>query len=282
VICAGTARAQVLAGTRFTDPATLIQNKSVQEHLDLTPDQVQKVFNVPILVRQQAEKEIEALKKIENAAEREAKKQALKKHTIAAGTKALQEVLKPEQLKRLQQIAMQMNDFQAFTVAEVKEKLKLTPDQQIKLKTIADDGTKAMRDIMVAGKAQGGGDFEKMWDKTRPARNKALANAVAVLTPDQKHIWQDMVGESFEFSLKRPGKTKIPQEGAPAPATAAQKADPDWVARRVQEWAPSAREKSFDRIGWQTELREATRLARWHNRGVFIFVVDGTLGTGRC
>jgi hypothetical protein len=57
---------------------------------------------------------------------------------------------------------------------------------------------------------------------------------------------------------------------------------PEWVARRVREWQPTAQERAWEKIGWAKDLREAERLAREHRRPVFLFTHDGHLGVGRC
>ena len=54
------------------------------------------------------------------------------------------------------------------------------------------------------------------------------------------------------------------------------------VERRVAELQPRADEKRFDEIGWAKDIREALRLARQHNRPVFLFTHDGRMNIGRC
>jgi len=56
----------------------------------------------------------------------------------------------------------------------------------------------------------------------------------------------------------------------------------EMVDRRVAEWEPSADEKQFDQIGWCTSLLEAEKLARQHNRPIFLFTHDGRMNVGRC
>jgi hypothetical protein len=272
---------QDLSRSRFTDPAVLIQNAAVRKHLELDPAVEQKAFQIPILIRQAAVDDAKALKQIADPQERERKKQELRRRTLEKGVAELKKILEPEDLVRLQQIALQMADFQAFETAEVKEKLKLTAEQQQKLQVIIQNGNEEMRQL-VARAGVGAGDVERMWAVTIPSRKKAMGEAVAVLNPDQQKTWQGMVGAPFDFSLERPGKELLPKGGGPPAATEQQKADPQWVAARVREWMPSGKEKSFDQIGWVTELCEATRLAKEHNRGVFIFVIDGKIATGRC
>ena len=55
-----------------------------------------------------------------------------------------------------------------------------------------------------------------------------------------------------------------------------------WVTKRVQDWQPSATERRFDEIGWVKDIRTAERLAKEHNRPVFLFTHDGHMAVGRC
>jgi hypothetical protein len=54
------------------------------------------------------------------------------------------------------------------------------------------------------------------------------------------------------------------------------------VDRRVADWQPTAEEKRFDQIGWCTSLLEAEKLAREHQRPIFLFTHDGRMNVGRC
>ena len=74
---------------------------------------------------------------------------------------------------------------------------------------------------------------------------------------------------------------------AASPSAAEEKriADADlvtWVTKRVQDWQPSAAERRFDEIGWVQDIRTAERLAKEHNRPVFLFTHDGHMAVGRC
>ena len=55
-----------------------------------------------------------------------------------------------------------------------------------------------------------------------------------------------------------------------------------WVHQRVRDWQPTAEDRRFDEIGWAADLREAQRLARQHDRPVFLFTHDGHMAVGRC
>jgi hypothetical protein len=54
------------------------------------------------------------------------------------------------------------------------------------------------------------------------------------------------------------------------------------VRQRVAELQPKAEEKRFDEIGWAKDIREARRLAKEHNRLVFLITHDGRMNIGRC
>ena len=54
------------------------------------------------------------------------------------------------------------------------------------------------------------------------------------------------------------------------------------VRQRVTELQPRTDEKRFDEIGWAKDIREALRMAKQHNRPVFLFTHDGRMNIGRC
>ena len=54
------------------------------------------------------------------------------------------------------------------------------------------------------------------------------------------------------------------------------------IDRQVADWQPTAEEKRFDQIGWCTSLLEAEKLARQHQRPIFLFTHDGRMNVGRC
>src|SRR5262249_54845933 len=54
------------------------------------------------------------------------------------------------------------------------------------------------------------------------------------------------------------------------------------VDRTIDAWQPTREERRIDDIGWAKDLRDARRLAREHNRPIFLLVHSGNLATGRC
>ena len=72
------------------------------------------------------------------------------------------------------------------------------------------------------------------------------------------------------------------QEKQSAPVVVADADVISWVDARVKERTPAAEDRRFDEIGWARDIREAQRLAKEHNRPVFLFSHDGRMNLGRC
>jgi hypothetical protein len=49
----------------------------------------------------------------------------------------------------------------------------------------------------------------------------------------------------------------------------------DFVAQQIAAWQPTPLERRLDQIGWAADIRHALRLAREHQRPVFLFTYDG-------
>jgi hypothetical protein len=58
--------------------------------------------------------------------------------------------------------------------------------------------------------------------------------------------------------------------------------DSDWVKKRLQDWQPTAKDRSWENIGWARSLSEALKLGKENGRPIFLFTHDGHLNVGRC
>jgi hypothetical protein len=61
--------------------------------------------------------------------------------------------------------------------------------------------------------------------------------------------------------------------------SAADEAEKDWTTRidkRIQAWQPTKEEHFLDQIGWAKDVRDALRLAKEHNRPIFLFTYSGS------
>jgi hypothetical protein len=148
----------------------LLQNKDVQKELGIDQDDVDKVPD--------------------------------------AVMEALGKVLKPEQMKRLKQIALQRRGNQALTDAKVQKTLKFTSEQKEQIETILKDSAKEMREMFGGGGRRGGGgggggarggNREEIQKKITALNEATKEKIDKVLTPEQKKKWKNMLGQPFKF-----------------------------------------------------------------------------------
>jgi hypothetical protein len=122
--------------------------------------------------------------------------------------KALESVLKPEQVKRLKEIALQQQGSRAFSDAKVQTALKISDEQKEKFKAVQDDAQKEMAELFPRRGAGGGGgerpNFEEMRAKFQKLNKETMKKMVAVLDADQKKTWTKMIGEPFEMKFDAP------------------------------------------------------------------------------
>ena len=48
------------------------------------------------------------------------------------------------------------------------------------------------------------------------------------------------------------------------------------IERRVRGWQPTKDERLLDQVGWASDLMEAKRLAKRHERPLFVFTYSGS------
>jgi Spy/CpxP family protein refolding chaperone len=181
--------------------ALLLANKSVQQELKADEAQAGKLN---ALAQDQMEKQREQFQKLQDLSpeERREKIQELNRTAGATLRKELEEILKPEQVKRFQQIQFQqMGVLGAATMPRVQETLNLTDEQRTKLRTIQEEQQESARQI----RESTGGDFAAAMTKMADLRKKTNEKALAVLTDSQKAAWKDLTGEPFEVRFE-PGQ----------------------------------------------------------------------------
>lgn len=112
----------------------------------------------------------------------------------------LKSSLTAAQFKRLSELRLQREGVGSLERTEIAEKLKLTTEQQAKIKTIAE----ANRPQFGGGNA--GGGERPTPEEMRARREKRTADTLAVLTPEQKTAWDGMQGAKFTFPEGGPGR----------------------------------------------------------------------------
>jgi len=201
-LLAGPAPAQ--PGRGFGGPGMLLRNKSVQEELKLDKDQIDKAGEA---LKKLGDDHKDDIAKLRDQNTSQEDKDAIRKKLAEETEKIEKDVLKPEQIKRLKQIQLQMRGVGAFQEEDVQKELKLTAEQKDDIKTIAGDVQKQVDDI----RKETGRDFSKfpdMMKKTREVNKDGLEKVNKVLNDDQKKNWKEMPREPFEvkFEFRAPGQ----------------------------------------------------------------------------
>jgi hypothetical protein len=183
---------------RMTGGWTMLRNKSVQHEIRATPEQARRLD--ALFKEMQAKGRDEATKAREVAPEdRGARFLEFQRGQQGLLRKGLADILKPEQVKRFDQIDVQQAGVGAFAMPRVARALRLTDDQKGQLQKINQE--------MFSGMRGAGGDFQKDTrppaDKVAEARAWGLAKSIAVLTDDQKATWRDLTGEPFDLKVER-------------------------------------------------------------------------------
>ncbi|MCE9546721.1 MAG: hypothetical protein K8T25_14675 [Planctomycetia bacterium] len=184
-------------------PVGLLSQKSVQEELKLTADQVSEVTKL-------AEKQRAARGAGGQDLSREERMKQYQERAKATET-AVAGILKPEQVSRLKQITLQVRGAMSFSSPEVAEALKLTDEQKGKVKTIQDDLMKEVREAFT------GEDRAASRTKVEAARKAATEKLTALLTAEQSDAWKKMTGEPFKGEIRQPERGRggrAPRGGA--------------------------------------------------------------------
>ncbi len=198
-LASGPARAQQRGGGGGGfggGPMFLLNQKSVQEELKLTDDQVKKI-------KELSDKQRESFRGLRDLSQEERRKKMTE--NTKANEKAVAEILKPAQVKRVKQISLQQRGAGALRDAEVAKSLNLTDEQKDKLKTIQEE-TRAVR-----GTGQRGDRSEEAQKKRAEARKATNEKLMGVLTAEQKTKLKELMGEPFKGEITRPqagGRTR--------------------------------------------------------------------------
>jgi Spy/CpxP family protein refolding chaperone len=179
--------------------AMILANKGVQQELKASDEQAKKLN---ALAEEIGEKNRGVFAKLQDLSqdERRAKMAEIARDTNTEVRKNLAEILKPEQVKRFEQIQLQqMGLMAAPDMPRVQETLKLTDDQKAKLAALQTEQREAMRELFSGG---GGGDRQAVGEKMAELRKKSSEKALAVLTDAQKSSWKELTGEPFEVRFE--------------------------------------------------------------------------------
>lgn len=165
----------------------LLRQPSVQRDLKITEGEGKKIHE--FATRQW--RKVRAMKDLSEG-ERTRKFEAMAKEN----EQFIKDTLKPEQRKRLNQIAMQVAGLLWVMRSDVAAELKLTDEQKQKIKDVHKEAHREAMDTLRS--AGGAGVKEEKFNELRMANRKRL---MTILTDEQKTKWKAMSGEKFTGQL---------------------------------------------------------------------------------
>jgi hypothetical protein len=157
----------------------LFYDKGIADELKLTPKDMEKAKKAAIEVTDRYQDKLDKAR----VRSKDAPEHWTEVVTEAAREtdKALAKVLKPAQMKRLEQIHRQAYFYQYLLDKKSTDLLKFTPEQKKKLSELAGEGGPGMSQ-----------QEKKEW----------VDKGLAVLTPEQKKAWETLVGPRYKFRTK--------------------------------------------------------------------------------
>jgi len=167
----------------------LLSQKSVQDELKLTEDQIKQVTA-------ETEKQRESRGALADLSREERQKKFAEQSQ--AGDKAAAGILQPDQLKRLKQISLQQRGGRAFSDPDVAQSLALTDKQKELASTIQQGAQSDLRELF-----QAGADGEAR-AKIREIQKKTSEKVLEILTPEQQTKWKELTGEPFKGEIQPP------------------------------------------------------------------------------
>lgn len=195
----------------------LLSIDAVKEEIELMPDQEDalKKFQEKREADREAQRSERPQFDFRNASEKEreeffAKRTKEREEENKKVEEQLEEILFPEQMDRLKQIAIQLQGLRALANSKVQEELKVTEKQKEELTGVFDGARDKMRSAMqglFSNRGDSGGDdggsredrFAKMRETMEKVGKEIEGEALDVLTSEQRKKFDEMKGEKFEM-----------------------------------------------------------------------------------
>jgi ribosome recycling factor len=176
----------------------LLMNKSVQEELKLDKESIEKITAAIGKVREDMKDDLAKLREQDTPRE---ERQAINKKLTEATTKAVADLVKPEQMTRVKQIQLQVQGLNAFNNPEVQKAVNLTDDQKEDIKKVNDEAGQKVRELFQD--AQGDQDkIREMRTKITAMTKENMEKVTKSLKPEQQKALKELLGAPFELKIE--------------------------------------------------------------------------------
>lgn len=195
----GGGRGAGMGGFGIQREVSLAGNPAVQKELGLNEEQAKEAEALATEFREELQKEFPAnFRELPQAERAEAMRELqAKTHKLADGyAPKLAKVLKPEQVKRLEEITVQAAGLGAFHFPAVQKALHLKDEQKKELTAIAEGVTAKIR--------ESAGEGAERVAAMQKIRKEAEEEATKILTEEQKKTFEELKGKPFDTAALRP------------------------------------------------------------------------------
>ena len=182
----------------------LLGREQVQKEMKLSEEQTTKVKEIVKKLGAEMQEQYTALREIEDRDQQRAKLTELRDQSDQKIREQLGDVVEREQVMRLYQIRMQVRAVvDSLANRYVSGRLELTDDQKNKLDEI-NKGVRAKQSEVYATLRDASDEQRsEAFQKLRKIRSDADAEALALLTAEQKAAFVEMKGEKIELQRRR-------------------------------------------------------------------------------
>lgn len=194
--------------------STLLRSERVREELDVSPEQLDELKKISQKATERVRNDFAEMQRLRDAGreERKAKFAQIAKNarTHAEDTsKEIERVLRPQQLARLKQMALQVHGVSALENEQIQNDLKLTEEQKKQLRALRDGVAERVRS---GGRPVSDEERKASREKLNALRKEREAKVLRILTAEQRARFEEMKGPKFDLNIlpSRPRSPRTP------------------------------------------------------------------------
>jgi hypothetical protein len=176
-------------------PPFIVFREKVLEELKVTDDQREKLMRLLMERIMETGPFLESLR--DDMPGREKKLEEHRKNAREKLARDLKDMLRPDQRDRLRQVTLQQEGAFALGREDVREGLKISPEQMKKFMAITRDLQAGVERLVK--EARSGGNPQEIRPKVERLRKEHAEKLEAVLTDAQRKEWKEMLGPPLEL-----------------------------------------------------------------------------------
>jgi eukaryotic-like serine/threonine-protein kinase len=178
-----------------SEQVSLLGQISVREHLEITPGQIESIDTF-------AERRRGAFRDFRSYRNKSREEmRTMFEQRVRETQQELSKLLEPEQLRRLNQISLQLRGTLAFSSPDVAAKIGLTDSQIAAIKKIHKDAYHALKN-RYRGPNQDRQSREQSREFFKQSLRSTNDKLLSILSADQMVAWRNLAGEPFNGELR--------------------------------------------------------------------------------